>query len=307
MKLRITGFIFVFTLTILIQEFAFSYDLKYLSPLPDSKYNSEETNIIIGYSKKLPLKTLSSINLIVTGSKSGLHSGQIKFVENNSKLLFKPDSPFEPGETVTVKGYNNSESFNFYIRTAKIIQTYRIKDEPGISDFKYSTPIKNINQDKLNIDSLPRFVITNNGPTASGYIFISNFSNNSAVTSYLMILNNDGTPLFYRTLGGIGFDFKKQNDHLLTYYDEIHQKYLGIDDSYNIVDSFSCKNGYSTDFHEVRVMQDGSAWLLSYDPEYIDMSKIIIGGYSNALVTGLIVQKIKLIIFSTESPYNIAC
>jgi hypothetical protein len=117
-------------------------------------------------------------------------------------------------------------------------------------------------------------------------------------------LNNNGTPKYSRLLGGNGFDFKKQNSHLLTYYDEIHQKYLGLNDNYVVVDSFSCGNGYNTDFHELRVLGDGSSWLMSYDPQYIDMSKIVPGGNVHTLVTGLIVQHInaqKNVIFQWRS------
>ena len=172
---------------------------------------------------------------------------------------------------------------------------------PKIAD---RNSVSNFNPYKYSIDSLPHLTISDNGPTATGNIFIANFSNNPTVANYLMILDNNGTPVFYRYLPGNGFDFKKQNENLLTYYDEYHQNYLGLDGNYNIVDSFACGNGHTTDFHEVRVMPDGSAWLLSYDPEYVDMSKIISGGNPNALVTGLIVQRIdaeKQVVFQWRS------
>jgi len=45
-------------------------------------------------------------------------------------------------------------------------------------------------------------------------------------------------------------------------------------------------------FMKLRVLGDGSSWLMSYDPQYIDMSKIVPGGNVHTLVTGLIVQHI---------------
>ncbi len=60
----------------------------------------------------------------------------------------------------------------------------------------------------------------------------------------------------------------------------------------NMVDSFYCGNGYVTDFHECVLEPDNSAWLLSYDLQVVDMSQIVPNGNPNALVTGLIIQKI---------------
>jgi hypothetical protein len=294
----------VIFLNIFLQQIVIANSVIYISPLPDSKYNSEETNIIIGYSKQIPSTKISSLILTVTGSNSGQHTGKIYFAENSFKLIFKPDARFEFGEKVTVSGYNNSDSFSFFIRYVKAKQIDYLQNEMKIPEITDRNSVNNINPYKYSIDSLPHFTIWDNGPTATGYIFISNFSNNPTVANYLMILNNDGTPVFSRYLTGNGFDFKEQNDHLLTYYDEIHQKYLGLDNNYNIVDSFACGNGYTTDFHEVRVMSDSSAWLLSYDPEFVDMSKIITGGNPNATVTGLIVQKInaeKQVVFQWRS------
>jgi hypothetical protein len=67
---------------------------------------------------------------------------------------------------------------------------------------------------------------------------------------------------------------------------------MALDTGYNVVDSFTCANGYITDFHECILEPDNSAWLMSYDPQIVDMSLIYPNGKTNATVTGLIIQKI---------------
>src|SRR4030095_11969934 len=56
--------------------------------------------------------------------------------------------------------------------------------------------------------------------------------------------------------------------------------------------SFYTGNNYLTDLHELRVLPNNHALLLSYDKEHVDMSQIVPGGDPNALVTGLILQEI---------------
>ena len=68
--------------------------------------------------------------------------------------------------------------------------------------------------------------------------------------------------------------------------------FYALDSNFKLIDSFKCGNGYVTDVHELRVLANGHALLMSYDPEIVDMSQIVPGGNPNAVVTGLILQEI---------------
>jgi hypothetical protein len=77
-----------------------------------------------------------------------------------------------------------------------------------------------------------------------------------------------------------------------------------MDTSYHIVDSFHAGNGYSTDIHELLLTNDGHALLMSYDPQTVDLSAIVPGGYPTATVIGLIVQELdagKNVVFEWRS------
>lgn len=262
----------------------------YISPVPDSKYNNENTNIIIGYSNRLNSGDISTSNIVVTGSISGVHAGSLFLAEKNYKLIFKPDVPFAIGEKVTVSGIKDVNDFSFFIRNKIIDNSINYNPEAQIIKSSKTTPFHIDNFIKPN--NLPTLTIYNAGVTAPGSIFISNFNALYGNADYLMILQNNGNPVFAQQLVANAYDFKKQNDNLLTYYEETKHLFLGLNSSYAVVDSFYCGNGYSTDIHELRVTSDGSAWLISYDAELVDMSTVVPGGKPNATVTGLIIQKI---------------
>ena len=77
---------------------------QYLSPVPWSKLNQPETNIIIRYSLPFNRTDIIGGNILeVTGSKSGRHSGRLILSEEDKTLLFYSDVPFSEGENVIVK------------------------------------------------------------------------------------------------------------------------------------------------------------------------------------------------------------
>ena len=263
--------------------------LIYSSPKDKSLYNMENTIIILSFhSDDNP--DPHTIRLKVQGSKSGYHKGVTKILNSNpTKISFTPESKFTLGEKVTVTGYNHSDYFVFYIReqippgNMKTMVSERLNMET-----KSLKPVENPYPTRYYpLDTIPELVINQYGQTASGNLFLINFNNLSSLASYLMILNDDGSPKFARRLRFRGFDFKRQNDKFV-YWDEDHYKYMALDTGYNVVDSFTCANGYITDFHECILEPDNSAWLMSYDPQVVDMSLIYPNGKTNATVTCLL-------------------
>lgn len=282
--------------------FLSSQTLKYTSPVKNSQYNMENTTVILEFGNSFI--NLKDLNLKVIGSISGTHKGIIKILDTRKKrITFIPNEPFALGETVTVSGYRNSESFNFHIRSRALsdldfitnrinILTGSLKPETGGN--KYSNKLT---------DSIPAITINQFGETAPGSLFISSFANISGDPSYLLVIDNNGTVRFSKRLAIRAYDFKRQNDYYV-YYDESFHKYLALDSTFNVVDSFYTGNGYVTDVHECILEPDNSAWLMSYDPQIVDMSLIVPGGKVNAIVIGLIIQKInpeKNVVFQWRS------
>jgi hypothetical protein len=282
--------LFLLVSFMIFSVYSYSQTLKYSTPVDKSSYNMESTNIILGFDYGNNQK---SVKLNVQGSVSGYHSGRIKIINAKQlKVSFIPDEPFALGEKVTVSGYNRSDKIEFYIRKKAVSNVKNLISESLNSETKSLKPV--YNQYPLNyypLDTLPPLIINQYGQTASGELFMINFNNLTSLGSYLMILRDDGSPKFSQKLRYRGYDFKKQNDYYI-YWDEDKYFYRALDTAFNLIDSFYCGNGYITNFHECILTPDNSAWLLSYDPQVVDMSQIYPGGMTNATVTGLIIQKI---------------
>lgn len=305
--------------------------IQYQSPVEGARYVSPQTNIIIRPGGLIEESSLHTPLLFeVNGSESGGHDGEVILSDDQKTVIFKPYTPFLAAETVTVtlnRGLRLKTgdmiaptTFGFAIATESIsasaeerfLAELRETGEFAFNEYA-ATPAKGIAHDALNkarADSLPlefpsvRSTIFD--ATAPGRIFLSNyvFNPNTQTVPYLMILDNSGTPIFYRRMRGNCADFKLQSNGLLTYFDESADYFYAMDSSYAVVDSFRCGNGYTTDTHELRIQENGHVLLMAYDRQQVDMSTITSGGDREATVIGLIIQELdreKNVVFQWRS------
>ncbi|RQW01645.1 MAG: T9SS C-terminal target domain-containing protein, partial [Calditrichaeota bacterium] len=146
------------------------------------------------------------------------------------------------------------------------------------------------------------------------YIYMAVAAEVPGIGYYLMILNNDGTPLFSRELlSDYAYDFKVQPNGLMSYAQFLeHHSYTGggdvihmvMDNSFTVIDSFQMGNGYIAEAHDFQILPNGHALLFGYYLTQVDMSQIVQGGYPNALVSGGVVQELdvnKNVVFQWRS------
>jgi len=283
----------------------FRGEYKFISPLPGSKYNTIETSIILKTFDKIVNIDDNSIN--VYGSISGEIIGDLILIENGYTLIYKPSSNYALGETisVTINTANNNKSlpgisFNFYITTMDYdTSPYIIPDNMDrINSFATSTGqgssgMKNSTYSLIDSlpDGFPEIATQISNNPLPGYTFISPLKFND---HFIIICDNYCTPVFYRRITWGACDFKVQPNGLLTYFSNRYRCFYGMDKHFNIVDTFSCQNGYapSTDMHELRVQKNGHYFIMAYDPQLINMDTVVPGGHPSAVVTGLIVQEL---------------
>ncbi len=290
---------FITALFMTLYSYLNAQTIQYLSPKPGSKLNTRQTTVIIGFTGTLSMNFINTAAITATGSASGVHTGSIIPVEGYTKLIFKPNVPFSYNENVLVSGLNGLVNFSFQIQPYTP-ETIHNEEDNLLNILKQGS----VNIGPKQGDDIPLLTINQYGPTAEGYIFFSNFQQNITHDSYLMALQNNGTPHFSRLLTARAYDFKRQPNNMYTYYEEMCHFYLGMDHNFNVVDSFYCGNGYTTDLHEIQLTEDGGAWLMSYDVQNINMSEIVPGGAVSCSVTGLIIQKIdanKNVVFQWRS------
>ena len=291
--------------------------VRYLSPLPDSRYILPGTNIIIRTDR--PIETDAAFRLIrgIAGTRSGIHRYAVRVSDDGRTVTCQPESLFAASEKVTV---NVDTSLALWPDPAgggefTFTTSGTIQDPPALRKMLQSTDIPKGNSspgpDRMRGrstlaggDVLPNIDVTLSDPTSPGYLFLSPLPWDETSIPALLILRNDGTTVFARDLPANGYDFKPQPNGMLTYYDDGSATFLVMDRTCTVVDTIRCGNGYVTDPHELRILPDGHALLLGVDDQTVDMSRIVPGGYSSALVVGYIIQELdqnKNVVFQWRS------
>src|SRR6266850_1487736 len=303
---------------------------EFVSPVPGSTLVLPETNIILRPGGIVDASSIFGGALFqVSGSSSGSHEGRIRLSDDGQTVTFQPYLPFSYGEEVTcvagsglwtdTRGLVLPGRFTFTIAGP---ERESLRDFPAPGDegegLPFSTssggapalggraPRAGAMAESLPAD-FPNIRASVYGTPAPGRLFVTDLHFNIfgiRYPSYLMILENDGSPYFYRQLTWTAHDFKMQPSGKLTYFDGDARAFYELNAHYAVVDSFRCGNGYTTDSHDLVLLPNGHALLMAYDTQIIDMSLIAPGGRVGARVIGLILQELdqqKNVVFQWRS------
>ncbi|HUI10989.1 MAG TPA: aryl-sulfate sulfotransferase [Bacteroidota bacterium] len=275
----------------------------YVSPLPSSPFNLPLTSIIVRTETPPGLSRAQGLVRTVVGDASGSHACAVRISDDNRTVIFRPSIPFAPGERVTVSvdtavaSWPHAASggtFEFTV-SSHMPDRQALRENVVRADVRragsYHPPADSSPGRPLDI-SLPAIHVTVDSTTAPGYLFLSDQGWSAVAPAALLILNNDGTPVFARDLNSFGYDFKPQPDGTLTYFTDESMQFLVLDRTYTLVDSIAAGNGYVTDPHELRILPNGHALLLALDDETVDMSKLVAGGFNDATVVGYVIQEL---------------
>ncbi|HEX7078273.1 MAG TPA: aryl-sulfate sulfotransferase [Candidatus Eisenbacteria bacterium] len=292
---------------------------QYVSPVPLADHVSPRTNVILRPGGAVDPASVAEDGaaFAVTGSVSGPHAGEARLLDDGRTITFRPLVPFSPGEEVTCRvqeGLRTGDGADVPAGEFRFTVAGPERDAligmalPDDVDDPFETgadAATSPSSDPLPGD-FPNITATVIGRPSPGRIFLAEFDVRRAFkqTSYLMILENDGTPYWYRQLNGQALDFKMLPDGRLSYFDHSRGKFYAMDSTYADVDSFACGNGYVTDHHDLDVLPDGHALVMAYDPEIVDLTPFVPKGIPFAIVVGLIIQEIdrdKNVVFEWRS------
>lgn len=296
----------------------------YISPLPNAKFVSPGTTIAVRFREIFSSAALNDIRVQVTGTKSGAHRGSVILAQDKKTVIFKPAQSFTAGEEVHVAISAGSGLFSGRPLMTPLAYSFSVspaaaRPAPASSDARVmqeyargmpprSAPLTRTRAPQyvtLPGDFPGISVTTPASGTAEGYIFTAPFylSNFVAQYTYLLILDNNGQPVYYSQQPGLATDFKVQPNGLLTYYDA--NAFHVMDSAYNIVDTIQAGNGYTnTDVHELLLTNDGHALFLIYDRRTVDLSSVVPDGNPAAEVDYLIIQELdaeKNVVFEWRS------
>jgi len=233
-------------------------------------------------------------------------------------MIFEPGREFAPGEVVRVSDDGNfSYRFTISGETAEstraqqplcdCVAPVNPPGDPSTAKGMVRRAAPSGGAFELPSD-FPWIDVAVSGNPSPGYLFLAGFKQSDlalrSVPHYLVILGNDGIPVFFRKTPGPGaLDFKVQSDGRLSYFQYGKDLYYLMDNTYTVCDSLWTR-GYQTDIHDLQMLPNGNALIMGCDYQTVDMSKIVEGGDPSATVKGLIVQEIdvdKNVVFEWRS------
>jgi len=279
----------------------------YLSPLPDSRLVSSQTTLIFRATDEFEARQRDWTQQVsVLGSASGTHQGRWIRSRDNRTVIFEPDQPFTHGETVRVlvaSGTDAQLSYTFTVRESPVVQNppRRLCEclaPPGYEQQQQETrPAPPAAVPGELPDDFPNITVTVNSNPSPGYIFISNFSfpgvpGSAGVGRYGMILDNSGTPVYYRRTDSFALlDFKVLSPGRLCFIEFTDIHYTIMDSTYTIVDSVGTI-GYPIDFHDIIEMPNGHFLVFGQENHIEDMSGIVAGGDTAANIIDIVIQEL---------------
>lgn len=283
----------------------------FVSPVPDSRLVSTETSIILRSKELLePSGTLSPSQIVVIGSRSGTHAVHPAISDDGRTMVFRPDVPFALGELVTVSylpgvrtvsgGIHESFTFHFTTQPLKLPAPDPFSMIDGLPTVR-QTPrgtAAGVPRPPRSVTTLPptfpALVWTNFKRFALlGELYIASFLSSPGGTPYIIDISTAKDVLFYRETLSSAFDFKKQPNGLVSYYDRYQSAEIVMDSLYNVITTYRAV-GYSTDIHDFRMLPNGHVLIMGDDPEPVNMDTVVTGGDTSAVVDGLVIQELDL-------------
>ncbi len=185
---------------------------EYINPSPNSEYVSISSKILLRPGQELDRSSINNEILTVIGSKSGNHPGTVYLSNDSKTIIFSPYTNYQTDEDVKVtlnygvKTSNGKSAgeISFSFHTSKNVNTL-INEKPEENFVQNTIKIKktSIVPDSSLPWNLPSIQIDQSNNPAPGYLFL-------CPSPYLMIIDNQGTPVFYRNVNGNIYDFDLQ-------------------------------------------------------------------------------------------------
>ncbi len=259
---------------------------------------AKETLIIIRFNQIRPGDITNLHSFInIHGSKSGDIRGKTIICKDQKTLNFKPEHDFMPGERVSVsislKMAGSAQSVldsTYYFDVSPITQisTHLKARRSRIGDFaleKYKISKANTRQTPRIINGVsvpsefPEIKITINDNPDTGLIFLTQ-------DKYSLIIDNEGTPLWYWLTDGGPFNLKVQHGLMTVCFlgNSIWGRAIAMDSTYTIVREFQVPEGYDYDVHELRLLPNGNYLMIVMDVQEMDLTYL--GGQPDCRVRG---------------------
>lgn len=283
-------------LFVLLTVSSFSYagqvhpHIDYVFPAPNVKFISTETTVILRLDRSL-LSSIKNLSTLIRVSDSdGAIAGRTFFAEDQRTIIFKPNAPLQKNRQIDVRIQTSQFSGDDFFYSFRTVASsgneidWLQKPTAPTETLRQYAPVRVINGVAVPSD-FPQISVKGNGPTAPGRIFFASTHINQGFGNYIVILENDGTPYFYRRYPEIprtGNLTVHPNGELTFHCYETY--YIMLDHHFVEVDTVYVGHGYYSDDHELQVLENGNILQVARQHVQVDMSKLVAGGQKNATV-----------------------
>ena len=294
----------------------------YLSPVPGAPYVSAQTRyVLVRLANVTPAEVtnLTTSFITVTGANSGPHSGVTHVATDGRTIIFTMSADFSENELVTVtlapqlaggvSGLLDAFAFQFMI-TAPMPGARPAAAPPSLATggdlVEGGTPPAGpsptpepaggnptaeswIMPNGVSVPSdFPTVVVTVNSNASPGYLFLE--PGTSLTNRFTMMLDNDGLPIWYRR--GRMYDFKIQKNGMITWCsDPSTNGFPAFDQNFNYLRTYQTTNGYLTDGHDLKLLEDGRYLMIGSRVNKVNVSLYVPGGSISANVAETVIQE----------------
>lgn len=289
----------------------------YLSPVPGASYCSPQTRFILVRFQSVSPSDITNLAsfITVTGASSGPVSGTTHLASDGRTLIFTAGRNFamnelatvalspalQPGAGGSVQPFQYQFAVTGYLPAspsvipivAPINQAGSVTGTPQPRNTSPPTPGQaGIFPNGVSVpSSFPQISITTNSSPDSERIFLDN-NGGLAGNAYNVIFDNAGSPVWYQLMPDARWDMKVQPNGMLTMLARTGgMRFVGLNTNYQEVTSYSATNGYTTDEHELRVLPDGTYFLIGSYSNTVDMTRYVVGGNPAASVLETVLQQ----------------
>jgi hypothetical protein len=267
----------------------------YVSPRPGAQLAAKETSIILRPQVPPAGGVVAFPSIHVQGTISGPHPGEWIAAERGETLIFRPQASFAAGEVIFVTMDDFSFRFTVSPKTADPGRSRIAPCDPEHCEAASSTnapeiPAAPAPRGGFSLpQSFPAPTVSINDNPAPGYILAAP---RYAAPHYAAMLDNAGSPVFFREFSEPPGDFKKQESVGLYSYLQGSSGFHVVGEDFELLDTFAAENGYSMiDGHDFQILPNGNVFIAIQDLQPVDMSQIVEGGDPNAIVRGFVMQE----------------
>ncbi len=275
-----------------------------VSPAPDSADASYLAQIsFLG----VPAADIQS--LVVSGSRSGAHSGRLGAYSQGDGASFLPTKPFAQGETVTVHGVvrrtpGSAVPFAWRFTVAEVDSVSRsLETPPPPPPPAKSSELQHfVSRSQLRPPTVTVTTAAGTGAGTAGDIFLAPYAGPGQYGP--MILDGAGNLVWFKTIprGSRAADLRVQaydGRPVLTWWQSpliaAGRRDAGVviaDSSYDDIAIVRGGNGYQPDLHAFEITPKGTALFTVYDAIRCDLSAY--GGPADGAVADTLFQEVDL-------------